>query len=102
MRHPAFLDQPAFHADLGRDGRDHAGVVGLHAADRDQRIGIAGDRIGHDVFELAQLVAAECQTRVAVLALGVDFDRAAQVRCDSGQVLDGRGTEGQGIALELR
>src|SRR5205823_3005104 len=28
MRYPAFLHQPALHADLGRDGRDHAGVVG--------------------------------------------------------------------------
>ena len=88
MRHPAFLHQAALHADLGRDGRDHAGVVGLHAADRDQRVGIGGDRVGDDVFELAQLVAAEGETRIAVLALGVDLDLAAEMLRQPLQLLD--------------
>ena len=79
MRHPAFLHQPAFHADLGRDRGDHAGMVRLHAADRDQRVGVGGDRVGDDVFELAQLVAAEGQPRIAVLALGVELDLAAEM-----------------------
>jgi hypothetical protein len=35
VRHPAFLHDDAFHADLGGYGGDHAGVIGLHAADRD-------------------------------------------------------------------
>ena len=43
VRHPALLHQPAFHADLGRGRRDHARVVRLHAADRDQRVGTGGD-----------------------------------------------------------
>src|SRR5207237_9741615 len=80
MRHPAFLDQPAFHADLGRNGRNHARVVRLHAADRDQRVGVGGDRIGDDVFELAQLVAAEGEPRIAVLAFGVELDVAGNMR----------------------
>ena len=62
VRHPAFLDQVALHPDLGRHCGHHARVIGLHAADRDQRVGIARDRVRHDVFKLAQLVAAECQT----------------------------------------
>ena len=83
MRHPAFLHQTALHADLGRNGRNHAGVVGLHAADRDQRIGVGGDRIGNDVFELAQLVAAEGEAGIAVLALGVELDLAAEMRASA-------------------
>ena len=33
MRHPAFLNEPALHADLCRNSSDHARVVRLHAAD---------------------------------------------------------------------
>src|SRR6202030_3152369 len=74
VRHPAFLHETALHPDLGGDGRDHAGVIGLHAADRHQRIGVGGDRVGDDVFELAQLVAAEREPRITVFTLGVKFD----------------------------
>ncbi len=101
MRHPAFLNQPAFHADFRRDSRHHARVVRLHPADRDQRIGVGGDRIGNDVFELAQLVAAESQSRITVLALGVEFDLAAQVCAEPLQLLDMRGSEGEWIAFEF-
>ena len=80
MRHPAFLHQAALHADLGGDRRDHAGVVRLHAADRDQRVGVGGDRVGDDVFELPELVAAEREAGVAVFALGVELDVAAEMR----------------------
>ena len=101
VRHPAFLHQAALHADLGRDGCDHAGVVGLHAADRDQRVGIGSDRIGDDVFELAQLVAAEGETRIAVLALGVELDLAAEMLREPLQLLDMGGSEGERIAFEF-
>src|SRR4051794_19967697 len=37
--HPAFLHEPAFHADLGGRRRHLAGVVGLHAPGCPQRIG---------------------------------------------------------------
>ena len=101
VRHPAFLDEPAFHSDFRRDGGNHAGVVRLHAPDRDQRIGIGGDRIGNDVFELAQLVAAKSQSRIAVLALGVELDLAAQMCAEALQLLDMRGSEGERIAFEF-
>ena len=101
MRHPAFLHQAALHADLGRNRCDHAGVVGLHAADRDQRVGIGGDRIGDDVFELAQLVAAEGQPRIAVFPLGVEFDLAAEMLREPLQLLDMGGPEGERIAFEF-
>ena len=78
MRHPALLHHPAFHPDLGRDRGDLTGVVGLHAADRHQRVGIRRDRVGHDVFELAQLVAADRQAGIAIVALRLDLDLAAE------------------------
>ncbi|MEY9477402.1 hypothetical protein ABH981_001615 [Bradyrhizobium ottawaense] len=79
VRHPGFLHQAALHSDLGGDGGDHAGVVRLHAADRDQRVGVGRDRVGDDVFEFAQLVAAIGEAGIAVLALGVDLDIAAEM-----------------------
>ena len=75
---PPLLDQPALQAQLGRDGRDLPGVVGLDAADRDQRVRPLGQCVRDDVLELAGLVAAEGEPRVAVLALGPD-GRAAEV-----------------------
>ena len=59
------------------------------------------DRVGHDVFQLAQLVAAEGQAGIAVLTLGIDFHVAAEVFGEARQKLDRRGTEGQRIAREL-
>ena len=61
-----------------RGGRDLARVVGLHAADRDERVAALGERVGDEVLELARLVAAEREPAVAVVALGPDA-RAAQV-----------------------
>ena len=83
VRDPGLLHQPAFHPDLGRDRRHLARVVRLHAADRDQRVGVRGDRIGNDIFELAQLVAAEREAGIAVLTLGVELDRIAQMRAQA-------------------
>jgi hypothetical protein len=42
---PVLLDQPGLQAELGRDRGDLAGVVGLHAADRDQRVCTLGQRV---------------------------------------------------------
>ncbi len=100
-RYPALLNQAAFHAELGGDGRDLASMVGLHPADGDQRIGAGGNRVGDDIFELADLVAAESQPRIAVLALGIDLDAAAKMRGKAAQLLDRRRTEGQRVALEF-
>ena len=101
VRDPGLLHQPAFHADLGRDRRHLARVVRLHAADRDQRVGVRGDRVGNDVFELAQLVAAEREAGIAVLALGVELDLVAQMRAQALEPLDRRRAEGERIAFEF-
>ena len=76
-------------------------MVGLHAADGDQGVGVRLDGVGHDVFELTHLVTAEGETRIAVLALGVDLDPATQMRRETVQFLDGRRAESQGIAFEF-
>ena len=101
VRDPGLLHQPAFHPDLGRDRGHLARVVRLHAADRHQRVGVRGDRVGDDVFELAQLVAAEGETGIAILALGVELDLVAQMRAQALEPLDRRRTEGERIAFEL-
>src|SRR5262249_19243575 len=69
--------------------------------DRDQRVGVGGQRIGDDVFELAQLVAAEGEPGIAVLAFRKDLDLAAEMRREARQLLDRGGPEGERIALEL-
>ncbi len=101
VRHPGFLHQAALHADLGRDGGDHPGVVGLHAANRDQRVGVGGDCVRDDVFELAQLVATIGEAGIAVLALGIDIDIAAKMLRQPLQLLDGRRAEGERVARKF-
>jgi hypothetical protein len=76
-------------------------VVGLHTADRDQRVGVGSDCIGDDVFELAQLVAAEGKARIAILALGVEFDLAAEMLRQPLQLFDMGGSECERIAFEF-
>jgi hypothetical protein len=97
---PVFLDQHALHAQVGRDGRHLAGLVGLDAANRHQGVAALLDGFGNQVFKLACLVATEGQAAVAVFALGVQLDLAAQVFAEALQGGDGRWTEGQRIALE--
>ena len=89
-RHPALLHEAAFHTDLRSDGSDLARVIGLHAADGHERIRPRRDRVGHNVFEFADLVAAESEARIAVLALGKDLDRAAEVLAQATELLDRR------------
>ena len=98
---PGLLHQPALHADFRRDRSDLAGMVRLHAADRDQRVGVRGDRVGDDIFELAQLVAAEREARIAVLALGVELDLAAEMGAQARELLDRRRTERERVAIKL-
>ena len=76
-------------------------MVRLHAANRHQRIGVRLDRIGDDVFELAQLVATHGQSGIAIIALGVDLDFAADRVGQPWQVLDRRGAEGERVAFEF-
>ena len=69
---PTLLDEDALHARL-RGRRGHLPcVVRLHAADRHERVASVGQRVGHQVFEFSDLVAAECEGGVHVVALGPD------------------------------
>src|ERR1044071_9948103 len=70
--HPALLDEHALEAYPGRDRRDLAGVVGLYAADRNQRVAAFGQGVGDQVLQLARLVTAVGDPGVAILALGPD------------------------------
>ena len=81
-------------ARVGRHRRDLAGVVGLDAADRHERVAALGERVGDEVLELADLVAAEREAAVAVLALG-PHRGAAQVLRQAVEPLDRRRTEQQ-------
>ena len=92
--HPALLHQHAAQPHAGRDGRDLAGVVGLHPADRDERVAALGERVGDEVLQLAGLVAAERDAGVAVLPLG-PHRGAAEVRGQALQPVHGRGAEQQ-------
>ena len=89
-RHPAFLDEVTLHAQLGGDRGNLTGVIRLHATDRHQGVGVRRDRIGNDVFQLANLVAAEREPGVAILAFRIDFDASAQVLRKPVELLDRR------------
>jgi hypothetical protein len=81
---PLLLHEAALQAEVCRDRGDLPGVVGLVAADRHEGVGAGGEDVGDDVFELADLVAAEGQAAADVLALGPDLG-AAEVRGESAQ-----------------
>ena len=82
-----------------RGGRDLARVVGLDAADRDERVAALGERVGDEVLELARLVAAVGEAAVAVVALGPDRG-AAEVARQPVEAVDGRRAEQQRVAGE--
>ncbi len=102
VRNPRFLDESAFHAELCSDRRHLARMVRLHTADRHQRVGVGGDGVRNNVFELPELVAAEGQPRIAVLALGVELDLAPEMRGEAREPFDMRRAEGEGIASKFR
>ena len=97
---PVLLDQPALEAELGGDGGDLAGVVGLDAADGHQRVAAFGEGFGDEVFELPHLVAAEGQARVHVLALGEDLDLVAEMGREAREGLDRSRAEGELVTRE--
>ncbi len=70
--HPGLLHEDALHSQMSGDGRDLAGVVGLHTADGDECVCALRTGFGHQVLEFADLVAAKCQTTVAVFSLRPD------------------------------
>jgi hypothetical protein len=74
-------------------------VVGLHAADRDERVAALGARVGDEVLELARLVAAVGEAAIAVVALR-PYVGAAQVRAQPLQPVDRGRAERQRVAFE--
>ena len=99
-RHPAFLDEVALHAQLGGDRGDLTRVIRLHAADGHQGVGVRCNRIGNDVFQLANLVAAEREPGVAVVAFRIELDTAAQMLRKPVELLDRRRPEHERVAFE--
>ena len=97
--HPALLDQHASHPDARRGRRHLPGVVRLDPADGDERVAPLRDRLRHQVLELPDLVAAEREPAVAVIALRPD-PGAAQVRAQALQRVDRRRAEQEGVAGE--
>src|SRR5258706_1178483 len=75
---PRLLHRDRLEAEVSGHAGDLARVVRLHAADGNEGVAALRQRLRDEVFELAGLVAAEGNTRVAVLALGPDLDLAAE------------------------
>ena len=96
---PALLHQHALQAEAGGDRRHLPRVVGLHAADRHQRVAARRERVGDEVLELAGLVAAEGDARVAVVALRPQ-PRAAEMGGEAVERVDRRRPEQQRDAGE--
>ena len=69
---PTLLDEDALHAGLGGRRGHLARVIRLHAADRDERVAAVRQGVGDQVLEFANLVAAEGEAGVDVVALGPD------------------------------
>jgi len=87
------LDGDCAETEVSRDARDGAGVVRLDPADRDERVAARGQCVRDEVLELANLVAAEGDAGVAVLALGPDLDPSTQGRTQAWQRMHGRQPE---------
>ena len=97
---PTLLHQAGLEAELGRDRGNLSSVIRLHAANRDQMCRALGEGVRDQVLQLAGLVAAECQARVAVLPLGPDPCTAKMFRQPLKR-MDRARPEQQGIAREV-
>jgi hypothetical protein len=97
---PALLHEHALEPGTRGDGGDLAGVVRLHAADRDEGVAALGERVGDEVFEFAGLVPAVRDAGVAVLPLGPDRG-AAEVRGEPVEPVHRGRPEQQRVTLEL-
>ena len=86
---PVLLHEHAAEAEACRDGGDLPRVVRLHAADRDEGVAPLRERLRDEVLELAHLVAAVREPRVAVLALRPDLDLAAEVLAEALEPMHG-------------
>ena len=98
---PFLLYENAFKTEVSSDGSNLAGVVGLIAANRNERVGTLRNDVGNDVFEFAGLVAAKREPAVDIFPFGPDL-RAAEVVAEATQRVNRAGSERQGIAREIR
>jgi hypothetical protein len=69
---PTLLDEDALHAGLGGRRGHLARVIRLHATDGHQGVAAIGEGVGDQELELADLVAAEGQAGVDVVAFRPD------------------------------
>src|SRR5438067_4327113 len=97
---PVLLDEDAAEAEVRGDGGDLARVVRLDAADRDQGVAPRREGVGREVLELARLVAAVREPRVAVLALGPGLDPPAEVLGEPLERMDWRRAEEERDPIE--
>jgi hypothetical protein len=65
-RRVAAQDENGLHPEAARRRSDHAGMVRLMSAGRDQHACLLRQRIGHQIFELAHLVAAAAKAGIVV------------------------------------
>ena len=97
---PALLHQAGFEAQLGRHGRHLPSVVGLHATDRDEMRRALRQSVRDEVLQLAGLVPAKREPRVAVLPLGPDAG-AAKMGRQAIKSMHRAGAEQQRIPREI-
>ena len=89
LRDALFQDEHAFQPELRGRCRRLSRVVGLQGAQGDQRVGALLQGVGHQIFQLARLVAAGGEPR-AVVALDPEL-RPAEVSRETGHRLSGVG-----------
>ena len=82
------------------DCRHLAGVIGLDAADRDQRVAACSQRIDREILIVRTLLPPYAEARVAVLSLGPDLDFAAKVLAETLESVDRRRAEERLHAVE--
>ncbi len=96
---PAFLYQHGLEAQTCRDRGNLPGVVGLHPADRDQRVRSLRQRVWHEVLQLANLVATVGEPGIAVLPFRPD--RCSQMLRQPIQRMQRARAEHQRITREI-
>jgi hypothetical protein len=71
-------------------------MVRLDPTRGDESVGTLGERVGDYIFELAHLIPAECEARVAVVSFDPDGSAAVELVGEAGESLDiGRAGEEQ-------
>src|SRR5690606_12102953 len=85
---PVLLDGHRAQPEVRGDSGDLARVVGLDAADRHERVASLLQRVRDEILELADLVATEGDSGVAVLPLRPDLHFSAERLAQPGQRMD--------------